>query len=90
MVDALSNVLAFEAYDAPLRRWVFLLLFFFGILNEKKQYINARQLSDVFEAHFRGIKEELELAFGSVSGSKSLALQMHPRGLETLLIQIFV
>ena len=56
---------------------------FFGILNEKKQYINARQLSDVFEAHFRGIKEELELAFGSVSGTKSL-------GLETLLIEIFV
>jgi hypothetical protein len=27
-----------------------------------------RQLSDVFEAHFRGIKDDLELAFGSVSG----------------------
>lgn len=46
VVDALSNVLAFEAYDAPLRR----------------------QLSDVFEAHFHGIKDDLELAFGSVSG----------------------
>jgi hypothetical protein len=27
-----------------------------------------RQLSDVFEAHFRGIKDDLERAFGSVSG----------------------
>lgn len=46
MADALSNVLAFEAYDPALRR----------------------QLMDVFEAHFSGIKLDLESAFGAVSG----------------------
>ncbi|CAJ1427783.1 unnamed protein product [Effrenium voratum] len=46
VVDALSNVLAFEAYDAPLRR----------------------QLTDVFEEHFRGIQRDLEATFGTVSG----------------------
>ena len=49
MADALSNVLAFEAYDTALRR----------------------QLVDVFEAHFKGIKSDLESAFGAISGSMS-------------------